>query len=118
MQLSSPRFKALAVSAGISFWSFIILNSIGSFTFEIFIPLVITVFGIFQLISKKLVMVLDWFAIINTKIFLGITFVLVFSIYGILFRIFRIDLLRKSVKESSYWLEMKALKTSNNFKQY
>ena len=63
-------------------------------------------------------MVLDWFAIINTKIFLGITFVLVFSIYGILFRIFRIDLLRKSVKESSYWLEMKALKTSNNFKQY
>ena len=37
---------------------------------------------------------LEIFAIINTKVFLGILFIFVISIYGIFFRILRIDLLR------------------------
>ena len=35
MELSSPRFKALAVTAGFSFWFVIITVGIGVFSFEL-----------------------------------------------------------------------------------
>ena len=99
METSSPRFKSLAVTAGLSFWFFIISSSVGIF-------------------SKKISKGLDIFAIINTKIFLGILFGTVISIYGILFRLLRIDLLRLKKQNNSYWLDVEQTKSDRIGKQY
>jgi len=118
MEFSSPRFKALAVTAGFSFWFIIITTSIGVFSFEllgVFLAVMITVTQIF---SVKLSKGLDVFAIINTKIFLGILFIFVISLYGIFFKILRIDLLRLKKESSSYWLDLDDIKQSTGFKQY
>ena len=46
MELSSPRFKAAAVTAGFSLWFFIISSSIGLFSIEVFAIFVgTTLFG-------------------------------------------------------------------------
>ena len=66
-----------------------------------------------QIFTKKISKVLDVFAIINTKIFLGIFFVFVIATYGILFRFLRIDLLRLKKNKNSYWLEFE----SNNVRK-
>ena len=117
MQTSSPRFKSLAVTAGLTFWFFIITSSIAIFTLELLAIFIITVLTITQIFALKISKGLDIFAIINTKIFLGILFVFVISIYGILFRFLRIDLLRLKKQKKSYWLGMQS--TSNNLeKQY
>lgn len=118
MQVSSKRFKAVTVCIGISFWFFLLTSVTKTFSLEIFIPFVIGVFVVLQIISAKLSLALDWFAIANTKVFLGIIFVLVISIYGVIFKILRIDLLRLSKNNSTYWLERKHLKRSTLFKQY
>ena len=118
MELSSPRFKALAVTAGFSFWFIIITTGIGVFSFEllgIFLAITITITQIF---SVKLSKGLDIFAIINTKIFLGILFVFVISLYGIIFKILRIDLLRLKKESTSYWLDLDDIKQSTDWKQY
>ena len=118
MELSSPRFKALAVTAGFSFWFIIITTGIGVFSFEllgIFVAITITITQIF---SVKLSKGLDIFAIINTKIFLGILFIFVVSLYGIFFKILKIDLLRLKKQSSSYWLDLDDIKQSTVFKQY
>ena len=94
MRHSSSRLKALAVTAGFSFWFFIISTITGLFSFE--------ALGIF---AVKLSKGLDIFAIINTKIFLSILFIFVISLYGIFFRILRVDLLRLKKQNTSYWLE-------------
>ena len=118
MELSSPRFKALAVTAGFSFWFIIITIGIGVFSFELFgIFLAITI-TITQIFSVKLSKGLDIFAIINTKIFLGILFVFVISLYGIFFKVLRIDLLRLKKQSSSYWLNLDEIKQSTVLKQY
>ncbi|RMW39986.1 MAG: hypothetical protein EA442_04025 [Candidatus Nitrosopelagicus sp.] len=108
MQTSSPRFKSLAVTAGLSFWFFIITTGSGIFTIEyygIFVGVVLTVTQVF---AKKISKGLDIFAIINTKIFLGILFVFVIAIYGILFRVLKIDLLRLKKQNDSYWLKIES----------
>jgi type III secretory pathway component EscS len=118
MELSSPRFKSLAVTLGLSLWFFIISSALGVFsieTFGIFIAIVIIVTQIF---SVKLSRGLDLFAIVNTKIFLGILFVCVFSLYGVIFKFLRIDLLRLKKNENTYWLDMEQLKEERIFKQY
>jgi hypothetical protein len=118
MELSSPRFKALAVTAGFSFWFIIITTGIGIFSFEllgIFLAITITITQIF---SVKLSKGLDIFAVINTKIFLGILFIFLISLYGIFFKILRIDLLRLKKQSSSYWLDLDDIKQSTIFKQY
>ena len=84
----------MAVTAGLSFWFFIIITSIGYFSIEIFGIFIVSVLTVTQIFTKKISKGLDIFAIINTKIFLGIIYVLFISIYGILFRVLRIDLLR------------------------
>jgi len=118
MELSSPRFKALAVTAGFSFWFIIITTSIGVFSFELFgIFLAITI-TITQIFSVKLSKGLDIFAIINTKIFLGALFVFVISLYGIFFKILRIDLLRLKKQRETYWLDLDDIKQSTDWKQY
>ena len=118
MELSSPRFKALAVTAGFSFWFFIISTAIGIFSFELFAVFVIIIISITQIFAIKLSKGLDIFAIINTKIFLGILFVFVISLYGIFFKVLVIDLLRLKTQKSSYWLEIDNIKQSTATKQY
>jgi len=118
MELSSPRFKSLAVTAGFSFWFFIITSAIGLFSFEVFAVFVATVLIITQIFAVKLSKGLDIFAIINTKIFLGILFIFVVSLYGIFFKLLRIDLFRLKKQKSSYWLEIDKIKQSTLWKQY
>jgi len=118
MELSSPRFKALAVSAGFTFWFFIITSIFGVFTLEYFVIFIAIVFPLMQFLSIKVSRALDIFAIYNTKFFLGILFVFVISLYGIFFSILRIDLLRTKKNNDSYWLEMEQLKPSRMLKEY
>lgn len=118
MDTSSPRFKSIAVTAGLSFWFFIITQSTGIFSIEIFSVFVISCMIITQIFTKKISKVLDIIAIINTKIFLGILFSLVISIYGILFKLLRIDLLRLKKQKNSYWLDVEETKSNRIRKQY
>jgi len=118
MELSSPRFKALAVSAGFTFWFFILTSIFGVFTLEYFVIFVAVVFPLMQFMSIKVSSALDTFAIYNTKFFLGILFVFVISLYGIFFRVLRIDLLRTKKHNETYWLEMEQLKPERLLKEY
>jgi len=118
MELSSPRFKALTVSTGFSFWFFIITSVVGIFSIEIFIIFILVVFPLLQILSVKVSKALDVFAIYNTKFFLGVLFITVISLYGLFFKVLRIDLLRLNSKENSYWLKMDQLSSSRFFKQY
>ena len=63
MEISNPKFKALAVTFGFSFWFFIISTSTGFFSFELFALFVIITTIITQILSKKLSSALDVFAI-------------------------------------------------------
>jgi len=118
MELSSPKFKSLAVTAGFSFWFFIITTAIGVFSLEALAVFVVIVLVLTQIFSMKLSRALDVFAIINTKIFLGILFIFVVSLYGLFFRVLGIDLLRKKEEQKTYWLEAEQIKADNIFKQY
>jgi len=118
MELSSPRFKALAVTAGFSFWFFIISSATGLFSLEAFAIFVAITIAITQIFAVKLSKALDVFAMINTKIFLGILFIFIISLYGLFFKVLRIDLLRLKKQSSSYWLDTDKIKQSTIFKQY
>ncbi len=118
MNSSSPRFKSVAVTAGLSFWFFIITSSTGIFSIELFIGFIASILTITQIFAKKISKGLDIFAIINTKIFLGILFVTVISIYGILFRLLQIDLLRLKKQSNSYWLDIEQTNPNRIRKQY
>ena len=118
MQTSSPRFKSLAVTAGLSFWFFIITSSTGIFSIEILIIFVAIVLSVTQIFTKKISKGLDIFAIINTKIFLGILFGTVISIYGITFRFLQVDLLRLKKQDGTYWLDVEQTKPHRIRKQY
>ena len=108
MKSSSPRFKSLAVTLGLTFWFFIFSNSTDVFTVEYLIIFIVIVLTVTQIFAKRISSVLDIFAKINTKIFLGIMFVIVISTYGILFKLLRIDLLRLKKQNTTYWLEIES----------
>ena len=118
MELSSPRFKSVAVTAGLSFWFFIIISAIGIFSFEILLVFIASVLTITQIFSSKISKSLDLFAKINTKIFLGALFIFVISLYGIFFRILRVDLLRLKKQNNTYWLDMEHTVSDGVDKQY
>lgn len=118
MNSSSSRFKSLAVTAGISFWFFIILTTLNLLSYEIFIIFIISVLITTQIFAKKISKGLDIFALINSKIFLGIIFITLISLYGILFRFLKIDLLRLKKQTSSYWLDVEHTKPYRIKKQY
>jgi len=118
MNASSPRFKSLAVTAGLTFWFFIITSSLGFFSFELLIVFILPILIITQVFSKKISKGLNIIAIINTKIFLGILFGTVISIYGILFKFLKIDLLRLKKQNNSYWLNVEQTKHDRIRKQY
>ena len=118
MELSSPRFKSVAVTSGLSFWFFIIISAIGIFSFEILLVFIASVLTITQIFSSKISKGLDLFAKINTKIFLGALFIFVVSLYGIFFRILRVDLLRLKKQNNTYWLDMEHTVSDGVDKQY
>ena len=76
------------------------------------------VLSVTQIFTKKLSKGLDLFAIINTKIFLGILFVTLISAYGIVFRFLQIDLLRLKKQDETYWLDVEHAKPHRIRKQY
>tara|TARA_B100000029_G_scaffold414848_1_gene418400 strand:+ start:140 stop:490 length:351 start_codon:yes stop_codon:yes gene_type:complete len=106
MQTSSPRFKSLAVTAGFSFWFFILTSAAGVFSLEIFVIFVVALFSITQLFAKKISKGLDIFAKFNTKFFLATLFIFVIAIYGIAIKLLRIDILRLKKQDDTYWLEI------------
>ena len=118
MKLYSPRFKSVAVTAGLSFWFFIIISASGIFSFEILLVFIVSVFIITQILSSKISKGLDILAKINTKIFLGALFIFVVSLYGIFFRILRVDLLRLKKQNNTYWLDMEHNLSDRIDKQY
>ena len=118
MQTSSPRFKSTAVTAGLTFWFFIITQSIGLFSIEILIIFVISVLTVTQIFANKISKGLDIFAMINTKIFLGALFIFVISVYGILFKLLQIDLLRLKKQDDTYWLNIEETSLDRLRKQY
>ena len=118
MNTSSSRFKSLAVTAGLSFWFFIITTSIGIFSIEILLIFVGSVLITTQIFSRKISRVLDVIAIVNTKVFLGIFFVVIISIYGILFKLLKTDLLRLRKRDKTYWLNIEPTKPHRIRKQY
>ena len=118
MQLSSPRFKSIAVTAGLTFWFIIITSASSNFSFELLLIFIVSVFSITQIFSYKVSKVLDAFAILNTKIFLGGLFIFVISIYGILFKLLRIDLLRLKTEKDTYWLDVEDTESEQIRKQY
>jgi len=118
MEVSSPRFKALAVTAGFSFWFFLITISTNIFSLELFAIFLGITITLTQIFSVKLSKALDIFAIFNTKLFLGILFVFVISLYGIFFKILQIDVLRLKKQESTYWLDLDKIKHSTDMTQY
>ena len=75
-------------------------------------------FTVSQILSSKLARGLEIFAVINTKILLGALFIFVISIYGILFRILRIDLLRLKKQNDTYWLDIEDNTYDKMDKQY
>ncbi len=118
MEFSSSRFKSLAVTLGFSFWFFVISSGLGFFTLEIFGIFMISLFAITQIFTKKLSKILDAFAIFNTKIFLGIIHLTVISLYGIFFKILKIDVLRLEKQDNTYWLDIEQLNDGRLEKQY
>ena len=118
MELSSPRFKSLAVTAGFSFWFFIITTVVGIFSLELFAGFVVILLIVTQIFALKLSKGLDIFAVINSKIFLGILFVFVFTAYGIFFKVLQIDVLRLKRQKDTYWLDVEQLKSNRISKQY
>ena len=118
MKTSSPRFKSLAVTAGFSFWFFIISSTMSFFSIESFVVFILVVLTLTQIFARKISKLLDIFAMINTKIFLGILFILVISIYGILFRLLKIDSLRLKKQNNSYWLTIEKTDSNRIRKQY
>ena len=118
MEHSSSKFKALAVSAGLSFWFFIISSVMGIFSIEAMLSFIAGIIILTQVFAIKVSKVLDVFAIINTKIFLGILFIFLVSIYGMIFRLLKIDLLRLKKQKETYWLATNDFKPNKISKQY
>ena len=118
MEHSSSKFKALAVSAGLSFWFFIISSITGMFSIEAMLLFILAIVITSQIFAIKLSKALDVFAIINTKIFLGILFIFVFSIYGVIFRLLKIDLLQFKTHRDTYWSDTNDFKSRKILKQY
>ena len=118
MEHSSSKFKALAVSAGLSFWFFIISSITGMFSIEAMLLFILAIVIVSQIFAMKLSKALDVFAIINTKIFLGILFIFLVAIYGMIFRLLKIDLLRLKKQKETYWLATNDFKPNKISKQY
>ena len=59
METSSPRFKSIAVSAGLTFWFIIITSSTGMFSIELSILFIGVIFSVTQIFANKISKGLD-----------------------------------------------------------
>ena len=118
MQLSSPRFKSIAVTAGLTFWFIILTSATGYFSYESLLIFSLSILAMTQIFAYKVSKGLDKFAILNTAVFLGLLFIIVISIYGILFKLLRIDLLRLKKNKETYWLDVETTNEERIVKQY
>ena len=118
MQLSSPRFKSIAVTAGLTFWFIILTSATGYFSYESLLVFSISILTITQIFAYRVSKGLDKFAIFNTTVFLGLLFIFMISIYGILFKLLRIDLLRLKKNKETYWLDIETTNKERIVKQY
>ena len=118
MKFSSPRFKSVAVTAGLTYWFVIITATTGYFSYEFLLIFSASILGITQIFSYKVSKGLDKFAIFNTTVFLGLLFIFMISIYGILFKLLRIDLLRLKKNKETYWLDVETTNKERIVKQY
>jgi len=118
LQISSPRFKSIAVTGGLTFWFIILTSAIGYFSYESLVIFSISILTITQIFAYKVSKGLDKFAIFNTTVFLGLLFVFMISIYGILFKLLRIDLLRLKKNKETYWLDVETTNKERIVKQY
>ena len=106
MKFSSHRFKSITVTAGLTFWFFIITSIIGYFSYESLLIFSLSILALTQIFTYKVSKGLDKFAIFNTTVFLGILYIFMISVYGILFKLLRIDLLRLRKNVKTYWLDV------------
>tara|TARA_Y100000590_G_scaffold146077_1_gene167940 strand:+ start:203 stop:565 length:363 start_codon:yes stop_codon:yes gene_type:complete len=118
LQLSSPRFKSVAVTAGLTFWFIILTSAIGYFSYEYLIIFSISILTITQIFAYNVSKGLDKLAIFNTTVFLGVLFIFLISIYGILFKLLHIDLLRLKKNDETYWLDVEETSSERIVKQY
>ena len=79
MQLSSPRFKSIAVTAGLTFWFIILTSTTGYFSYESLLIFSLSILAMTQIFAYKVSKGLDKFAILNTAVFLGLLFNLLLS---------------------------------------
>lgn len=115
---TTPRIKAITVTVGISFWVIVLTTITDTFKIELIIPFVVILATLSQIFSVKLERVLNIFAKYNSIFFLGIVFVTLISIYGILFKLLRIDLLRLKKQEKTYWLNYDIIAQSSKETEY
>lgn len=90
----NPRLKSLAVTAGLSFWFYVITASAGAFDVLYLLAFASAVLAATQAFASRVSRGLDIVAIANTVVFLGLLFATLISLYGLLFRALRVDLLR------------------------
>ena len=102
----NPRLKSLAVTAGLSFWFYVITASVGAFEIWHLLAFAAAVLAVTQAFASRVSRGLDIVAIVNTAVFLGILFTTLISLYGLLFRALRVDLLRTRAGSDAgtYWL--------------
>lgn len=102
----NPRLKSLAVTAGLSFWFYVFTASAGVFDVWYLLAFAGAVLAATQAFASRVSRGLDIVAIVNTAVFLGILFATLISLYGLLFRVLRVDLLRTRGDTDTYWLPL------------
>lgn len=104
----NPRLKSLAVTAGLSFWFYVISSSVGLFEPWHLLAFASAVLVATQAFAPRVSRGLDAVAIANTAVFLGLLFATLISLYGLLFRALGVDLLRtrgaRGGGSSTHWL--------------
>lgn len=104
----NPRLKSLAVTAGLSFWFYVFTASAGVFDVWYLLAFAAAVLAATQAFASRVSRGLDIVAIVNTVAFLGLLFVTLISLYGLLFRALRVDLLRARGRadRGTHWLRL------------
>ena len=104
----NPRLRSLAVTAGLSFWFYVLTSAAGVLEPWHLLAFASAVLAATQAFPSRVSRGLDMVAVANTAAFLGLLFATLISLYGLLFRALRVDLLRArgGGREGTYWLPM------------
>lgn len=107
----NPRLKSLAVTAGLSFWFYVFASAAGVLEPWHLLAFASAVLAATQAFASRVSRGLDIVAVANTAVFLGLLFATLISLYGLLFRALRVDLLRARGARGgegggTYWLPL------------